>query len=168
MTAIRHHTVPSPIGPLLLVADDADRLCGLYTAGHRRGPATAPGRPDGGGVLAAAADQLAEYFAGERTAFALPLGLVGSAWQLRVWDALTRIPYGTTATYGALAATLDVPPGAARAVGSANARNPVSIVVPCHRVVGASGALTGYAGGLAAKQALLEHEGAVPAPLVRC
>jgi methylated-DNA-[protein]-cysteine S-methyltransferase len=166
MTTLRHRIVPSPIGPLLLVADEQERLCGLYTDGHHRGPGTPPGRPDGGGVLAVSAAQLEQYFAGERTVFDLPTAATGSPLQERVWAALTTIPYGTTTTYGALAAQLGLPPGASRAVGSANARNPVSIVVPCHRVVGASGALTGYAGGLPAKRALLELEGALAAPLV--
>jgi methylated-DNA-[protein]-cysteine S-methyltransferase len=165
MPTVRHTTVPSPIGPLLLVADGEDRLRGLYTDGHLRGPAVPPGRPDGGGVLKETAQQLDGYFAGERTTFELPLHADGSPLQLRVWAALRAVPYGTTTTYGAMAAGLGLAPGTARAVGAANARNPLSIVVPCHRVVGASGALTGYAGGLAAKQALLELEGALPRPL---
>jgi methylated-DNA-[protein]-cysteine S-methyltransferase len=162
---LRHCLTPSPVGPLLLVADGADRLCGLYTDGHRGGPAHPPGVRSGGGVLDAAVQQLDAYFAGELTGFDLPLHAVGSPWQRRVWAALVAIPFGTTTTYGALAVSLGLPCGAARAVGSANARNPISIIVPCHRVVGAAGALTGYAGGLAAKRTLLEHEGAGPASL---
>ncbi|HEY6761926.1 MAG TPA: methylated-DNA--[protein]-cysteine S-methyltransferase, partial [Baekduia sp.] len=161
MTALRHASTDSPLGPLLLVADDADRLRGVYFPDHRRGPAAGPGREDGGGVIAAAAAQLAEYFAGERTAFDLPLATAGNPLQERVWAALREVPYGTTTTYGAIADTLELGRGAARAVGAANARNPHSIVVPCHRVIGASGALTGYAGGVDAKRRLLAHEARV-------
>jgi methylated-DNA-[protein]-cysteine S-methyltransferase len=160
-SSLRHHTVSSPLGPLLLVADDADRLRGLYLPDHRRGPAHAPGRPDVGGVIDLAATQLQEYFAGERTAFDLPLTTIGSPLQERVWGALRDIPYAATTTYGAIAAGLGLRPAAARAVGTANARNPISIIVPCHRVVSATGALTGYAGGLPAKQSLLAHEARV-------
>lgn len=156
--SLRHHTIPSPLGPLLLVADDDDRLRGLYLPGHHRGPATGPGRADAGGVIDGAAAQLQEYFAGDRTAFELPLATDGSPLQERVWAALRAIPYGTTTTYGAIAAGLGLRPSAARAVGTANARNPISIVVPCHRVIGATGSLTGYAGGLPAKQRLLALE----------
>jgi methylated-DNA-[protein]-cysteine S-methyltransferase len=158
MNSLRHHTTPSPLGPLLLVADDLDRLCGVYLPDHRRGPLHGPGRHDAGGVLARAAEQLDEYFAGDRTAFDLPLTTAGNPLQERVWAVLRTVPYGTTTTYGQIAAGLGMGPGAARAVGTANARNPLSIIVPCHRVVGASGALTGYAGGLAAKRHLLDHE----------
>src|SRR5205085_9923425 len=103
------------------------------------------------------ARQLREFFAGERTAFELPLRPAGTPFQRAVWDALLEVPYGETTGYGALAQRLGRP-GAARAVGLANARNPLAIVVPCHRVVGASGALTGYAGGLERKRFLLELE----------
>jgi methylated-DNA-[protein]-cysteine S-methyltransferase len=160
MNSLRHHSVPSPLGPLLLVADDADRLCGLYLPDHQGGP-EAPGRRDGGGVLDRAAVQLGQYFAGERTAFGLPLVTGGSRLQELVWAALQAVPYGTTTTYGRIAGDIGLGPGAARAVGAANGRNPLSIVVPCHRVVGASGALTGYAGGLEAKRRLLAHEARV-------
>lgn len=159
--SLRHHIANSPIGPLLLVADDEDALRGVYLPGHKGGPARAPGRPDHGGVLRAAAVQLDEYFAGERRTFALPLATDGSPLQERVWDTLCAIPFGTTTTYGRIAADLGIGAGAARAVGTANGRNPLAIVVPCHRVVGATGALTGYAGGLEAKQALLAHEARV-------
>ncbi len=103
--------------------------------------------------------QLEAYLAGERDAFDLPVRLLGTAFQVRVWTALLDIPVGETRSYGELAAALGRP-GAARAVGSANGRNPIPIVVPCHRVVGADGSLTGFGGGLALKQWLLEHEGA--------
>lgn len=161
MSPLRHHLTPSPIGPLLLVADGEDRLTGLYTDGHRGGPAVPPGTPDDGGVLAEAAAQLDAFFAGERTSFELPTHRSGTELQRDVWDALTRIPYGATTTYGAIADELGLARGAARAVGAANGRNPISIVVPCHRVVGSTGALTGYAGGLEAKLALLTLEARV-------
>ncbi len=161
MNSFRHHTHPSPLGPLMLVADDGDQLRGVYLPGHRRAPGTAPVRRDAGGVIDRAAAQLDEYFAGDRMAFDLPLATAGSPVQERVWAALRAVPYGTTTTYGRIAADLGMGPGSARAVGSANARNPLSIVVPCHRVVGAAGALTGYAGGLEAKRRLLTHEARV-------
>jgi methylated-DNA-[protein]-cysteine S-methyltransferase len=149
-------TYASPFGPVRLRAA-AGALVALTFAD---GPADA----DAGShpVLAAACAQLEEYFAGTRTAFDLPLRLGGTAWEQRVWAELRAIPYGETTTYGALAARLGAP-GAARAVGSANGRNPVSIVVPCHRVIGAGGALTGYAWGVARKAGLLDLErGALP------
>ena len=101
--------------------------------------------------------QLVEYFDGRRSEFDVPLGLEGNPFELRVWQALCEIPYGETESYGELAARIGHP-GSARAVGAANGRNPISIVVPCHRVIGASGSLTGYAGGLDAKRRLLELE----------
>ncbi len=158
MNSLRHRSVPSPVGPLLLIADDTDRLSGLYLPGHQRGPSPAPGVHDTSGVLDRAATQLDEYFAGDRTTFDLPLVTAGSPLQERVWAQLRTVPYGATTTYGQIAARLGLGPGAARAVGAANGRNPLSIVVPCHRVVGASGTLTGYAGGLKVKRHLLDHE----------
>jgi methylated-DNA-[protein]-cysteine S-methyltransferase len=161
MNSLRHHLLPSPLGPLLLVADDADQLRGLYLPGHGTGLAAAPGRDDAGGVIDSARLQLEEYFGGERTAFDLPLATSGSPLQERVWAKLLTVAYGTTTTYGRIAAELGMGPRGARAVGNANARNPISIVVPCHRVVGATGSLTGYAGGLEAKHRLLAHEARV-------
>jgi methylated-DNA-[protein]-cysteine S-methyltransferase len=158
MNSLRHYSVPSPLGALLLIADDADQLRGLYLPDHKGGPAGAPGRHGAGGVIDRAAAQLDEYFAGDRMAFDLPLATAGSVLQEHVWTALRDVPYGTTTSYGRIAADLGMGPGAARAVGTANSRNPLSIIVPCHRVVGASGALTGYAGGLDAKRRLLTHE----------
>jgi methylated-DNA-[protein]-cysteine S-methyltransferase len=160
MNSLRHDLVPSPLGQLLLVADDADRLCGLYLPDGKGGRA-ALGRRDRGGVVDRAAAQLEQYFVGERTVFELALATEGSPLQERVWAALRSVPYGTTTTYGRIAADLGLGPAAARAVGSANARNPLSIIVPCHRVVAASGSLTGYAGGLEAKRHLLTHEAQV-------
>jgi methylated-DNA-[protein]-cysteine S-methyltransferase len=161
MNSLRHHSLPSPLGPLLLIADDADQLRGVYQPEHKGGPAAAPGRPGAGGVIDHAAMQLDEYFAGDRTAFDLPLATAGSPVQEQVWAALRTVAYGTTTTYGRIASDLGMGPGAARAVGTANGRNPLSIIVPCHRVVGASGSLTGYAGGLEAKRRLLTHEARV-------
>jgi methylated-DNA-[protein]-cysteine S-methyltransferase len=146
----------SPVGPLLL-SGDGEALTGLGFHSLRRPPAG--WRCDDGG-LAEARRQLEEYFAGERTDFDLQLRLEGSDFERRVWEALLEIPYGTTTTYGELAAKLGAPRGA-RAVGLANGRNPVAIVVPCHRVIGAGGKLTGYGGGLERKSALLVHEGAL-------
>jgi methylated-DNA-[protein]-cysteine S-methyltransferase len=110
-----------------------------------------------GARTARAREELREYCRGERRTFTLPLRLEGTTWQAAVWEALTRIPFGQTRTYGQLATELGRP-GAARAMGRANATNPISIVVPCHRVIGANGALTGYGGGLHIKERLLAHE----------
>ncbi len=108
-------------------------------------------------LLARAAAQLTEYFAGTRREFDLPLGPRGTAFQVTVWGALTRIPFGATCSYGDLARSIGRPT-ASRAVGAANGQNPISIIVPCHRVIGSNGELTGYAGGLATKRWLIEHE----------
>jgi methylated-DNA-[protein]-cysteine S-methyltransferase len=146
----------TPVGRLTLVAGDRGLRRVLW-------PGETPPAGAGAGphpVLDAAAGQLEEYFAGRRTAFELPLDLRGTAFQLDAWLALAAIPYATTRSYGAQAERLGRP-GAARAVGAANARNPLPIVLPCHRLVGARGALTGFAGGLAVKRALLEHEARV-------
>jgi methylated-DNA-[protein]-cysteine S-methyltransferase len=158
-----HLVVDSPIGPLTLVAADG-RLTGLYmeVRGHEPEPA-ALGRPAPADpceldpVLAAAAGQLDSYFAGQLTEFSLPLDLEGTAFQRTVWAALRTIGYGETMSYGQLADRIGQPT-ASRAVGLANGRNPVSIVVPCHRVVGADGSLTGYGGGLDRKRFLLGLE----------
>ncbi len=158
-TRATHTEVASPIGPLTLLARDGV-LAGVYTAEHTGRPdAAAFGERTGAG-FEDAERQLAEYFAGQRTAFDLPVAAAGTAFQHRVWQALTRIPYGQTRSYTQLAAGLGGPSPvrAVRAVGTANARNPLSIVVPCHRVVGADGSLTGYAGGLARKRFLLDLE----------
>jgi methylated-DNA-[protein]-cysteine S-methyltransferase len=148
----------SPLGPLTLVAAGG-KLAGLYMNGRAPDSVDAAGVASGADarVLAEAARQLAEYFDGERTAFDLPLALAGTAFQQRVWDALRGIGYGETVSYGQLADRIGQPT-AARAVGLANGRNPVSIIVPCHRVVGSDGSLTGYGGGIASKQRLLELE----------
>jgi len=151
---MRYSTLTTPIGELLLIAADDGALTGVHLPG-RHGDTTGAERDDA--ALAPARAQLTQYFAGERTGFDLPLRPAGGPFQQRVWEALLDIPYGETASYGELARRLGAP-GAARAVGAANGRNPIAIVVPCHRVIGASGALTGYAGGLERKRALLDLE----------
>jgi len=151
-----HTVVDSPIGPLTLVAADGV-LAGLYMDRERhRPPQELLGAPDAD-LFTECARQLDAYFAGRLTRFDLPLTLDGTPFQRGVWAALQDIPYGETVSYGELAQELGRPT-AARAVGLANGRNPVAIVVPCHRVVGASGALTGYGGGLDRKRHLLAHE----------
>ncbi|MCW2524440.1 MAG: cysteine methyltransferase [Frankiales bacterium] len=149
-----HALIPSPIGEILLTGDGS-ALSGLYTSEHVRRPASIGARDDL--AFTDARDQLAEYFAGDRTEFDLALRLVGTPFQLRVWEELRRIGHGQTTSYGQLALRMGAP-SAVRAVGMANGRNPISIVVPCHRVIASDGQLTGYAGGLAAKRWLLEHE----------
>ena len=166
MTVYASH--PAPIGPLLLVGelDPTGRvqLAGIYLPEHRHGRQVDPAWVEDPAAFRGVGRQLDEYFDGTRTTFDLPLAPAGTTFQHRVWDELARIPRGTTITYGELA-DLAGHPGAARAVGAAVGRNPLSIVVPCHRVVGAHGALTGYAGGLARKAYLLALEGApVAAP----
>ncbi|MEU5181510.1 methylated-DNA--[protein]-cysteine S-methyltransferase [Streptomyces longwoodensis] len=157
-----HTVIDSPYGPLTLVADDGV-LCGLYMTDQRhRPPEESFGLPDPT-PFAEAEEQLEAYFAGRLTEFSLELRLHGTPFQRSVWSALRAIPYGETRTYGQLAALLGQPT-ASRAVGLANGRNPVGIVVPCHRVVGANGDLTGYGGGLHRKRRLLDLErGATPA-----
>ncbi len=160
-TARRSHAViDSPIGPLTLVASDGT-LAGLYMAVARHGPDAAAlgaqASADSEPVLAATASQLRDYFAGDLTTFDLPLSLAGTEFQRAVWAALRAIPYGVTISYGELARRIGLP-SASRAVGLANGKNPVSIVVPCHRVVGADGSLTGYGGGIERKRFLLALE----------
>jgi methylated-DNA-[protein]-cysteine S-methyltransferase len=150
------HVLDSPIGRLLLTGDGR-ALTGLYMEPHPRLPASA--RPDPA-AFADAEAQLRAYFAGERTEFDLALAPSGTPFQLRVWEALRSIPYGETATYAELAAAVGKP-SAFRAVGAANGRNPISVIVPCHRVIGADGTLTGYGGGLERKRVLLELEAGV-------
>ncbi|GAB3146274.1 methylated-DNA--[protein]-cysteine S-methyltransferase [Amycolatopsis sp. NPDC004378] len=155
---MRSHTVvDSPCGPLTLVAEDA-ALCGLYMHEQRHRPAEATfGAPGSAEVFARTEIQLKEYFAGQRREFDLPLAFAGTPFQRTVWTALLEIPYGETASYGELAQLLGKP-SAARAVGLANGKNPISIIVPCHRVLGSTGSLTGYGGGLERKRYLLDFE----------
>ncbi|HUL02217.1 MAG TPA: methylated-DNA--[protein]-cysteine S-methyltransferase [Gemmatimonadales bacterium] len=158
MNATAFSCLSTPVGELTLTASDA-ALTGVYFPSSRQVPRLHAGEQGAGGeVLALARRQLEEYFAGSRTTFELPLALAGTPFELRVWEMLQRIPYGTTTSYGELARRLDEP-SASRAVGTANARNPIPIIVPCHRVIGANGDLTGYGGGLDRKLWLLEHEG---------
>lgn len=155
-----HVVVDSPVGPLTLVAAGGV-LAGLYLTEQRHLPPGGmfgePAADPDGGPFAAAARQLREYFDGARTVFDLELSLGGTAFQRRVWAALRDIPYGQTISYGQLADRIGQPT-ASRAVGLANGKNPVGIIVPCHRVVGAGGGLTGYGGGIERKRYLLAHE----------
>jgi methylated-DNA-[protein]-cysteine S-methyltransferase len=149
--------LPSPLGPLRLFAADG-AICGIYLP-DQNPPFIAAGPPDP--VLQLAAEQLREYFAHQRRVFTVPLRATGTDFQRTVWAALLTIPHGETRSYGALARAI-ARPTASRAVGHANSKNPISILVPCHRVIGSDGALTGYAGGPAAKQWLLTHEATAP------
>ena len=156
----RHALIETTLGTLTVVSDGT-AVTGVYFDPHVHRPDVATFGPevvaDQDAVLGLAARQLQEYLAGDRTEFELPLSTDGNEFQERVWDRLRAIPYGRTVTYGQIAAELgDVT--MAQAVGNAVGRNPISIVVPCHRVVGATGKLTGYAGGLERKTALLELE----------
>ncbi len=172
-TLMRWTTMDSPVGPLRIVGDGS-----AVTAVEFGGPppeAASPRssmrraaevsaarevgeRDDEDPVLGDAVRQLTAYFSGELTAFDLPLAPHGTAFQQRVWEQLRKVGYGETVSYGDLARAVGLGPGASRAVGAANGRNPIAIVIPCHRVVGASGSLSGYAGGLERKHALLDLE----------
>lgn len=149
---VLYTVVDTPIGPLLATAGDSGALTGLWFD-----------RPPGegwlreGATFAALREQVDAYFAGDLREFDLPLAPAGTPWQRAVWEALMDVPYGATLSYGELAARLGRP-SACRAVGAANGRNPISVIVPCHRLVGSTGALTGYGGGLERKAWLLEHE----------
>lgn len=150
--------IESPVGPLRIVERD-----GAITAIEFSPFRDHDGRPrghraDDAPLLVETARQLGEYFARERTTFDLPLAPVGTSWQRDVWDQLVRIGYGETASYGEIATRLGKGNAASRAVGTANGANPIPIVIPCHRVIGANGTLTGYAGGLDRKQVLLGLE----------
>ncbi len=156
-TSARVHTVvDSPLGPLTLVGTSLG-LCGMYMDLQRHLPEQERFGPKDPSPFTDVAQQLAEYFAGDRRGFDVPLDLAGTPFQERVWTALQTIPYGETRSYGQLAAQVGNP-SASRAVGMANGRNPVGIIVPCHRVVGSTGKLVGYGGGVERKQRLLAHE----------
>ncbi|MFC4504228.1 MULTISPECIES: methylated-DNA--[protein]-cysteine S-methyltransferase [Streptomyces] len=160
---MKHHTVTdSPYGPLTLVADDGV-LCGLYMTGQRHRPPQESFGPRDDTLFDEAQDQLKAYFAGELQTFTLRLELHGTPFQQSVWHQLQKIPYGETRSYGDLADALGKP-NASRAVGLANGKNPIGIIVPCHRVIGANGNLTGYGGGLPRKHQLLTFENATPTP----
>ena len=146
-------SLESPIGPLVLEADD-DGLTAVLLPGEQR---TVAASAAAGGCVNEARRQLVEYFAGSRQSFDLPLAARGTPFQQRVWQQLRAIPYGETISYAELARRIGSPT-AVRAVGAANGRNPIAIIVPCHRVIGSDGTLTGYAGGLDAKRTLLELE----------
>ena len=147
---MKYITIDSPVGPLTLTAD-GEALTGLYFG------AKVLGDKGEGSILDAAKIQLGEYFSGKRRSFDLPLKPQGTAFRMQVWQALLEIPYGETRTYGEIAAVIGSPK-ATRAVGNANHHNPISIIIPCHRVVGFNGALTGYGGGIEKKQFLLTLE----------
>lgn len=156
MTQVYYDQMPSPIGPLFLVADDEglrevrlelDRCLQTPLDSWLHSPQK----------LAEVRRQLEAYFAGQRQTFDLPLKPLGTAFQQCVWQALTTIPYAATTSYGRISQQIQRPK-ASRAVGAANGRNPIPIIIPCHRVIGSNGTLTGFSGGLAAKQWLLEHE----------
>ena len=158
MTTYTH--IDSPLGQLLLTSREG-QLSGLYFA-DRPHARIAPGwvRQDDAAIFAQTAQQLEEYASGERERFDLPLGLSGTPFQVLVWNAIAAIPFGQTITYSELAQRVGRSPKDARAVGTATGQNPVCWIVPCHRVVGKSGALTGYAGGITRKSALLDFEAA--------
>lgn len=165
-TTLRLTITDSALGPILLTSD-GQNLTGLYLDDFdaiierlTQVGGSQPYEDDDLEVFAETRSQLGEYFAGERTTFDLPLAPIGTDFQRAVWAALRSIPYGTTCGYGELAAEISRPT-AARAVGAANGRNPISIIVPCHRVIGANGALTGYAWGEERKRALLDLEAGV-------
>lgn len=168
-TVTVHTTIGSPIGPLLLVGEESaapggrTALAWLTMGGQKNAPAVRPEwvhRPD---AFTDIARQLDAYFAGELTGFDIPFADsgTGSQFRQRIWDALEAVPYGTTTTYGEIARRLDVPRAEIRALGAAIGANPVSIVRPCHRVIGSDGSLKGYAGGLERKRELLTLEGAL-------
>ncbi len=154
---MNYTTIDSPVGELLASADAAGRITGLHFLDGHRLPARDSSWVRDEESLAPLRRQLEAYFAGERREFELDLAPSGTPFQLSVWRELCAIPYGETASYGEIAAAVGQP-AAARAVGGANNRNPIAIVVPCHRVIGANGTLTGYGGGLPRKQRLLALE----------
>ena len=159
----------SPVDELLLVGEettDGVRLASVSMTGQRNAPAPRPGWRRAPEAFGEVRRQLQAYFAGERTAFDLDLAPRGTAFQQRVWRALDSVRYGTTITYGALAAQLGVPRDRVPALGAAIGQNPLLIVRPCHRVTGADGTMRGYAGGVERKQWLLVHEGTLQPMLV--
>lgn len=161
-----HSYFESTIGRLLLTSDGT-ALTGLYMEEPKYGPALdCESRfDDAVAPFPETKQQLAEYFAGDRTTFELPLAMEGTEFQKQVWKALLDIPFGVTMSYGELARKIGKP-NASRAVGLANGRNPISIIVPCHRVIGSNGSLTGYGGGLPRKEALLSLEREATRPLL--
>jgi methylated-DNA-[protein]-cysteine S-methyltransferase len=156
MKDLLYTKIDSPLGELLLVGDDHS-LRGLYMQEGRTAKKVQPDWRETDEPFIPVRAQLTEYFDGRRSAFDVPLVMTGSDFERRVWNALLEIPYGESTSYGEIARRVGEP-GAARAVGVANARNPIAVVVPCHRVIGADGSLTGYGGGLARKRFLLDLE----------
>ncbi len=162
--ALFRSTFETPFGSMKLAVDNDGILVELWLP--KRAPASTSGEPfsrDARSGMDAAKAQLTEYFLGKRRVFDLPLGPRGSPFERHVWERLRAIPYGTTTSYGAIASELGLVNGA-RAVGHANGSNPIAVVIPCHRVIGTDGQLTGYGGGLPLKRALLEFEGAILPP----
>jgi methylated-DNA-[protein]-cysteine S-methyltransferase len=153
---LTHTVMDSPVGRLTLIATDG-ALSGLYMDGQRHLPAAETFGQRDDTVLTDAVGQLEEYFSGQRTHFDVPMSFAGTQFQQLVWNALRAIPYGQTMSYGLIARQIGTP-AASRSVGLANGRNPISIIVPCHRVVGSTGQLTGYGGGLERKRFLLDLE----------
>jgi methylated-DNA-[protein]-cysteine S-methyltransferase len=155
-----YSTQATPVGDLLLVANAAGALTGCWLAGGKHVGAIEPSWERSDRQLREVTAQIDAYFAGRLQTFSLELSPRGSAFQREVWQALLEIPFGETVSYGDIATGLNRP-GAARAVGAASGRNPISIIVPCHRVIGSGGSLVGYGGGLDRKRWLLDHERAV-------
>lgn len=151
-----YHYLDSPIGQLLLVGD-GNVLTGLYMEAHKYGPLRRKDWIEDAAPFAEACDQLADYFAGKLQKFSIPFRLSGTVFQQQVWRGLCEIPFGKTLSYKGLADYLGAPK-AVRAVGLANGKNPLSVIIPCHRVIGSDGRLVGYGGGLQRKQWLLSHE----------
>jgi methylated-DNA-[protein]-cysteine S-methyltransferase len=161
-TTLLYTRVESPIGELLLVGD-RHALHGVHMQEGRTAVRVDPGWRPAEEPFSDVRTQLSQYFAGERLDFDVPLAIAGTPFQRRVWRALREIPYGETTSYGEIARRLGRP-SASRAVGLANGRNPIAVIIPCHRVIGSDGSLTGYGGGLERKRLLLELEGARVAP----
>lgn len=163
MTTTRWTRCESPLGPLLLTADATGALTSLSVPGQRGGRTVQGGWREDPGPFRSAKEQLAAYFAGELKEFHLELRTSGTDFRERVWTALDSVPYGATTTYGEIAARIGASRAAVRAVGGAIGANPLLVVRPCHRVIGADGSLTGYAGGLERKVWLLDLEGGLDA-----
>ncbi|MDH6119261.1 methylated-DNA--[protein]-cysteine S-methyltransferase [Kitasatospora sp. GAS204B] len=167
-----HATIDSPLGELLLVGEESASAPGgitlrsLSVSGQRRAVTVEPGWRADPAAFTEIVAQLRAYFAGDLKEFAVELHAEGTEFQRRVWQAIDTIPYGTTTTYGRLAEQIGAPRSAVRAVGTAIGANPLLIIRPCHRIIGANGSLTGYAAGLERKEYLLAHEGALPSTLV--
>ncbi len=156
MSAVYHTEIKSPLGPLLLTMDGG-QLTNVCMFGQKRVPNISPGSISDRGPFDLVIKQFDEYFSGARREFDIPLRLDGTPFQVSVWNELRKIPFGTTTTYGEIARRIGNPK-AMRAVGLANGRNPIPIIVPCHRVIGSNGALTGFGGGLENKTRLLDLE----------